>query len=78
MVYGDISFRKLRHFFFFSVNRARSECHGCTAAIRLIVLPYLPLDLDVQTSAARRLHARKAARDPNSERWNFVGKNVVR
>ena len=37
-----------------------------------------PPFLDVPTSAARYLHARNDARDPSSERWNFVGENVVR
>ena len=59
--------------FFFFVIRARS--HGCTAALRLIVLPYPPLFLGVPTSAARCLHARNDARDPSSERWNCVGEN---
>jgi len=49
------------------VNRARSECHGCTAALRLIVQLYTPV-LDVPTYAVRCLQDRKDARDPNSER----------
>ena len=36
-----------------------------------------PLLLDVPTSAARCLHARNDARDPSSERWNFVGENYL-
>jgi len=45
--------------------------------LRLIVLPYLPpLFLDVPTSATRCLHARNNARDPSSERWNYVGEKV--
>jgi len=36
-----------------------------------------PLFLDVPTSAARCLHARNDARDPNSERWNCVGENYL-
>ena len=44
--------------------------------LRLIVLPYPPLFLDVPTSAAGCLHARNDARDPSSERWNYVGEKV--
>ena len=62
-------------FFFFFVIRAHSWCHGCIAALRLIVLPYPPV-LDVLTSASRCLHARNDARDPSSERWNSVGENI--
>jgi len=35
-----------------------------------------PPFLDVSTSAARCLHAHNDARDPSSERWKCVGKNV--
>jgi hypothetical protein len=65
----------LVRWFFFSVIRALSKCHGYTAALRHIVRPYPPLFLDVPTSAARCLHARNDARDPSSERWNCVGEN---
>jgi len=34
---------ELLHLFFFFVIRARSLCHGYTAALRLIVQPYPPL-----------------------------------
>ena len=35
-----------------------------------------PSVLVVPTFAARRLHARNDARDPSSERWNYVGERV--
>jgi hypothetical protein len=61
---------------FFYVNRARSECHGCTAALRPIALPYPSPILDIPTSAATYLHACNDARDPSSERWNLVSEKV--
>ena len=42
----------------------------------LIVLPYPPSVLVIPTFAARCLHARNDARDPSSERWNYVGDRV--
>jgi len=45
-------------------------------ALRLIVLPYPPLFLDVPTSATRCLHAHNGARDSSSERWNCVGEKL--
>jgi hypothetical protein len=47
-----------------------------TQSLRLIVLPYPLLFLDVPTSAARRLHVHNDARDPSSKRWNCVGEKV--
>ena len=42
----------------------------------LIVQPWdPPLCLDVPTFTARCLHVLHDARDPSSERWNFVGEN---
>jgi len=38
--------------------------------------PYSPSVLDVPTFAARCLHARNDARDPSSERCNYVGERV--
>jgi hypothetical protein len=43
---------------------------------RLIVQPWSPpLYVDVPTFAARCLHVLHDARDPSSERWNFVDEN---
>jgi len=44
--------------------------------LRLIVQPYSPLWLVVPTFATRCLHAYNNARDPSSERWNYVGEKV--
>ena len=44
--------------------------------LRLIVLSFPPLFLDVPTSTSRCLHARNDARDPSSERWNCVDEKV--
>jgi len=38
--------------------------------------PYSPLWFRVPTFAARYLHAYNDARDPSSERWNYVGEKV--
>jgi hypothetical protein len=44
--------------------------------LRLIVHPYPPSVLVIPTLASRCLHARNDARDPSSERWNYVGEKV--
>jgi len=41
----------------------------------LLYSPYPPTCLDVPTLAARYLHIPNDARDPSSERWNYVGEN---
>jgi len=45
--------------------------------LRLIVLPYPHLYLDVPTSTARCLHAHNDVTDSSSERWNYVGEKVL-
>ena len=44
--------------------------------LRIIVGPYPSSVLVVPTCTARCLHARNDARDPSSERWNYVGERV--
>jgi len=44
--------------------------------VGLLYSPYhTPACLDVPTFAARYLHVHNDARDPSSERWNYVGEN---
>ena len=63
------------YFFFFFVSRACS--HRCTAALEdFLYSPYpSPPCLDVPTFATRHPHVHNDARDPSSERWNWVGEN---
>ena len=64
--------------FFFFFFLAQSLCPRCTAAISLLCKPWKPpppVCLDVPTFTTRCLHVLHDARDPSSERWNFVGEN---
>jgi hypothetical protein len=57
-------------------NLGPEHLHRMHCSHRLIVQPWNPhLYLDVPTFAARCLHVLHDARDPSSERWNFVGEH---
>jgi len=66
----------------FFVIRDRSICPGAYAPdalqpVRLIVQPLFPRDLDVPTSAARRLHVH-TTREILAAKGGTVGENVGR
>ena len=48
----------------------------CSLKAYCTTLSHPPFVLVVRTLAARCLHARNDARDPGSERWNYVGERV--
>ena len=59
------------HIIFFFVIGPVANATDVPQPLRLIVLSYPPLFLDVPTSTARCPHARNDARDPSSEASKF-------